>query len=336
MLTYSCPTDKEQPIKTKESLHEFLKAGFKTGRGKASKTVTPEGVITCRELHEDGSPHFHAFVQFAARLTTRDMRVFDFMGVHPNIKHASTAKAVKNFITYVTKDGDFVNHNIAIDAGGAKVRAPGRVETAYQTAMRMAKEGDFDGASEHMESNACADYTKFRKAIVGTWEAVYDKVMEDKEPVKIYDQWTSELKDIDLWAKLDGEDWRRCHVLVGKSGAGKTELALYLLKKAGCKRPVVIRNPEDVKLHKTADGFVFDECRVNLTEGDSKAWPYESQISLLDTKHNGSLPARYGNGRLGRNVLRVLTTNNLSRALAIDHEQVARRVIIHNIEAKLF
>lgn len=38
-----------------------------------------------RELHEDGTPHYHAVVVFRKRFQ-RNMRAFDFKGKHPNIR----------------------------------------------------------------------------------------------------------------------------------------------------------------------------------------------------------------------------------------------------------
>lgn len=67
-----------------------------------------EGVayaIACREVHEDGSPHFHAMVKFEKKKDIRNQRFFDFNGCHPNVQAAKNPSAS---INYCKKDQDFV------------------------------------------------------------------------------------------------------------------------------------------------------------------------------------------------------------------------------------
>lgn len=62
--------------------------------------------VICRELHEDGSPHLHAFVKFGAKIfLDRAMNKFDFMGYHGNYQVAKSWAACSR---YAKKDGDFI------------------------------------------------------------------------------------------------------------------------------------------------------------------------------------------------------------------------------------
>lgn len=44
------------------------------------------GAVLARELHTDGEPHFHAFVEFASSLDRRLTTQLDIDGKHPNVK----------------------------------------------------------------------------------------------------------------------------------------------------------------------------------------------------------------------------------------------------------
>lgn len=335
MLTYSCPKDGVQPIASKEELHAFLLAGVTTGKGASAKTIKPTGVITCRELHENGTPHYHAYIVFAARVTTRNMRVFDFKNVHPNIRVDMSDDAI---VKYVTKGGDYISEGVDVDAYlMVKAKKVGPQETAYRQAAEFARKGEMVKAASIMTANACGEYTKWHDKIEKAWDMMYTREREEAAPAKVYDAgWTTPLAELDLNAKIEGEDYVRTHVLVGPAGIGKTELALHLLRKAGCRFPVVVTNIEQLKAHHRADGVLFDECNVNVREGNVLPWPVEAQIGLVDTMHDRSLPARNVNAVLRRHVIRILTTNNLSRAIDVTSEAVARRVTVHALEDKLF
>lgn len=57
-----------------------------------------------RELHADGHIHYHCLVRWDQPFETRNERMFDIDGRHPNIQTARSPQAI---YTYVTKDGDF-------------------------------------------------------------------------------------------------------------------------------------------------------------------------------------------------------------------------------------
>lgn len=58
----------------------------------------------CSELHEDGSPHRHVVVKFTRRVQSRNSRLFDINGKHPNIQ---SVRSIKRALDYVSKDGEF-------------------------------------------------------------------------------------------------------------------------------------------------------------------------------------------------------------------------------------
>lgn len=67
--------------------------------------------IVCKELHENGTPHYHAVVIFRLKKDIRDPHFFDVEEHHCNIQ---TVRNVKDSVNYVAKDGDYINHGFVI------------------------------------------------------------------------------------------------------------------------------------------------------------------------------------------------------------------------------
>lgn len=94
LLTYSQSGDT-----TKDELFEFLQRD----------TFEPRYLVVSRELHLDGNPHLHAVIDFGERrFRSRDQRVFDINGLHPNWKAPRSDKQWHNQVNYVKKHGDYV------------------------------------------------------------------------------------------------------------------------------------------------------------------------------------------------------------------------------------
>jgi len=71
----------------------------------ASRTK-PQDVLVAKEAHADGTPHFHVFLRFPARIDILSANAFDFQGHHCN---AQSARSPKKVIQYCVKDGDFLS-----------------------------------------------------------------------------------------------------------------------------------------------------------------------------------------------------------------------------------
>lgn len=65
-------------------------------------------IRVARELHEDGSPHMHAFIRLERKCSTRNERYFDHLSRHPNI--VSRIKDLQATFDYVSKGGDYIDH----------------------------------------------------------------------------------------------------------------------------------------------------------------------------------------------------------------------------------
>ncbi|MGN5495181.1 hypothetical protein ACLJCJ_09430, partial [Campylobacter coli] len=70
-----------------------------------AKTPTPEYVEVARELHADGTPHYHAFVAFPSRFRGT-MFAFDFEGKHCNVRTVARGKQhTQRARVYIRKPG---------------------------------------------------------------------------------------------------------------------------------------------------------------------------------------------------------------------------------------
>lgn len=70
---------------------------------RAKRTIT--AAVVSRELHEDGSPHLHAYVLLERRYRVRNPRFWDLESYHGNYQSAKSVRAV---VGYIKKDGDIL------------------------------------------------------------------------------------------------------------------------------------------------------------------------------------------------------------------------------------
>lgn len=66
-----------------------------------------DNYLICRELHEDGNPHLHAYVSFKSKLSTRNPRYFDLFGKHGNYQ---TVRNKEKTIRYTMKGSDYISN----------------------------------------------------------------------------------------------------------------------------------------------------------------------------------------------------------------------------------
>jgi len=72
------------------------------------------GYVVSEELHKDGTPHLHAFVQFKEKKTFCSPDCWDFVaGQHGSYE---VTRHIRNWVTYVTKDGKFLAKGVDVEA----------------------------------------------------------------------------------------------------------------------------------------------------------------------------------------------------------------------------
>lgn len=78
------------------------------------KTLSGSEIVVCRELHEDGSPHLHAYVKLSEPvLRSVAPTFFDVETYHGNYQPCRSWRAVND---YVKKDGDFIEYGISTES----------------------------------------------------------------------------------------------------------------------------------------------------------------------------------------------------------------------------
>lgn len=97
-LTYS----QANAIANTQSLFNFLK-----------NFPLVQKIIVSREEHQDGNFHYHAVVQYSCVWSSRDVRVFDFQGIHPNIRH--DIRSLTRCVAYTAKAGDYINEGFDVE-----------------------------------------------------------------------------------------------------------------------------------------------------------------------------------------------------------------------------
>lgn len=328
-LTYSCPQDlEENPITSKEDLASFL------------NTPAVDGYAVSREQHENGKHHYHAFLRFKKTTNIRKATHFDFMGVHPNI--ALVKRTPWKVVSYVCKDGDYVIENLeepntrverlATDKPNKKAK----LDASYREALAIAATGDISSAETLIKEADPRTYTLSMANIKKTLETT--AAQAKKEKITIHEtNWTEKALSIEIETTKPGETYKRVTILVGPAGIGKTELALFLLKRHGCQKPVIVGSFEMLKDMTDYDGVVFDECVTNSPMKGPFQLEIEQQINFVDRTHDRPMRIRYMELNLPAALPRILTTNTLSRCINAAHEGVARRINVVELGSeKLF
>jgi len=82
--------------KTKEQVLDVLK--FK---------IPLQAAVICRELHKDGTPHIHAYVQLRKRFDCKNVNFWDIFEQHGNYQ---AARSLEHVVQYIKKDSDFIEY----------------------------------------------------------------------------------------------------------------------------------------------------------------------------------------------------------------------------------
>lgn len=102
----------------------------------AGKPIT--GAVVCRELHQDGTPHIHAYVLLESRFNCKNVNFWDINGHHGNYQVARDINAVAK---YIKKDGDYIEYGTIdwkekLDAKKEHRRALGRKMLEPSTTLK--------------------------------------------------------------------------------------------------------------------------------------------------------------------------------------------------------
>lgn len=245
----------------------------------------------CREQHEDGNYHNHVVVKFSRRVQSRNQRVFDIGGRHPNIQ---PVRSIKRALAYVTKDGQFRDFGTVPDGSGTKTAAE-----IFELA-RNAEEHDYWVAAA--EARIPYQYAaKFRQLAHSS----------DAETITDYSG-NIEWERVDL--QITPLPAHLSIVLVGASGIGKTSWV-----KRVCPKPALWVRHMDVLRNFRAE---YHKCIV-FDDMSFGHMPVQAQIHLVDWQDTSHVHCRYGHATIPANTLRFFTCNSFPFS---PHPAVLRRI----------
>lgn len=247
------------------------------------------GVSYCRiakESHEDGSPHVHALVKYSKRVRSRDNRLFDFNGRHPNIQSARSPAKV---LAYLSKEGNFCDFGTLPTI---------KEDFSPERLLELAKGNDRDSYDcyclAHRVSLQWAD-RKWNEAHVS--RATIYEASPGTECLFLQ------------VLQFDG----KTHVVIGPSGCGKTTWATRVAPKPA----LLVSHIDDLKefnpsIHKS---IIFDDM-------DFRHWPDRAQVHLLDWHHTRSINVKHSKAQIPKETPKLFTCNYVPFA---DLEEIKRR-----------
>jgi len=114
--------------------------------------------IIGREYHRDGGIHLHAFFMFERKFESRNVRIFDVDGLHPNIVRGYSTP--EKGATYATKDGDVVAGGLDIDGLRVEVSQPRNVWA--EIILAVDRDEFFEACARLAPRALCCSYTQLR------------------------------------------------------------------------------------------------------------------------------------------------------------------------------
>lgn len=231
----------------------------------------------CVERHQDGNPHLHTVGCFSSRLQSRNPRIFDVSGFHPNIQRPRCAA---HCLKYVAKHSEFTDFGPVPTVGRGKRSARELFEAAPHLSepeywLQAAESGvNFQYAKKFRDLQFKDPKLEVAEGYIGNldWESEFLRQLEPASTT----------------------------VLVGPTGHGKTSWAKRVIPKPA----LIVSQIEDLRgfvagYHK---GIIFDDMCFDHT-------PVTSQIHLLDWDQPRSIFCRYSNAFIPANTPKIFTCN---------------------------
>lgn len=276
-----------------ERLHEFINSVCPT-----------DWLRVATEQHADGDPHVHAVGKFVRRFQSRNERIFDYDGRHPNIQ---SVRSVGKAVAYVAKDGQFTDYG-AVPTGGTK--------RTYQEAISLAgsaNEGEYLTAC--LEARMPHAYAKRFRELAFSCDSTTITDFDESTLQYISD---ARLRELQL-------PENKCAVLIGPTGCGKSIWAKWRAPK-----PALWVTDLDVlkefkpTFHKS---IIFDDMTFRKTEtfnGYSRSW----QIYLADWNDTRTIRCRHTNATIPANTVKIFTGNE---PVFSDDPAIDRRLAVTNL-----
>ncbi|QFR55624.1 replication-associated protein [Agrotis ipsilon-associated genomovirus] len=175
--------------------------------------------IIGRENHVDGGLHLHAFFMFERKFESRNVRVFDVDGHHPNIVRGYSTP--EKGAAYATKEGDIVAGGLDIGELRTPVSDAGAVWS--QIILSGTREEFFEACARLAPRALCCSFSSLK--CYADWKYRPEPVPYEHPSGVSFD--TTAYPELDAWVShnLAGPEYsgrRRSLVLYGPTRLGKT------------------------------------------------------------------------------------------------------------------
>lgn len=272
--------------------------------------VKPARYIVCKEHHQDGTPHYHGYIEFENEIEYNISRV-EFQGKRPQVKPKSNRKAKEAAFYYCTKDGSF--------------RCSPEWESGYPDPV-----GGADATPTLREgldaSNTLFEFLEWglkhgipHGYVQAAWRCVGNGV-------EVVDDNDGEIVSPVLRAMAFDMGTTRSLCIVGASGTGKTTWARRNVPKPAIR----VTHIDDLKAFRPNfhRGIIFDDMHFAGDENGKGAWPRTSQIHLVDFFSGGSINVKHSVVHLPPKVYKIFLANVYP---FVHDPAIERRVCLRNI-----
>nr|QBX89245.1 replication associated protein [Apis mellifera genomovirus 1] len=175
--------------------------------------------IVGRESHQDGGVHLHAFFMFQSKFESRNVRVFDVDGMHPNVVRGYSSP--EKGYAYAIKDGDVVAGGLGMES----IRRPvSESRTVWDEIVLSGSREEFFEACARLAPRAlCCSFTSL--TCYADWRYRPEPVpYEHPSNVSLS---TANFPELAAWVShnlegLEHSGRRRSLVLYGPTRLGKT------------------------------------------------------------------------------------------------------------------